>query len=156
MGAHSEPRNFHMQPKWVLEIDGIERVRFSRVTLPDETVTDNVIRQSAETHPNRAPGEYQPVDVEVEGPSYTDPTVRDLWNKTINMIEGGGEIGEDLYFDADLIQLDRDNTTQLVKYRLHRCYCGGRKFGDFDAEADGARKIGFILRPRKIEEKPVT
>jgi hypothetical protein len=147
------PRNFYMQPKWVLYIDGIERVRFSKVTIPDETVTDNVIRQSAQTHPDRAPGEYQPVDVDVEGPAYfSDPTFRTLWNKTIDVVNGGGQIGENLYFDCDLVQLDRDNETELEKYRLHRCYCGGRKFGDFDAESDGARKKGAMLRPKKVEE----
>lgn len=151
-----QPKNFYMQPKWVLQIDGIERVRFSRVTIPDETVTDNVIRQSAQTFPDRAPGEYQPVDVEVEGPAFfKDPTFRTLWNKTLDVINGGGSIGEELYFDCDLIQLDRDNETQLEKYRLHRCYCGGRKFGDFDAESDGARKKGAILRPKWIEELEV-
>ncbi|MCP4568959.1 MAG: hypothetical protein GY841_15395 [FCB group bacterium] len=150
------PKNFMMQPKWVLYIDGMERIRFSRVTVPDETVSDNVIRQGAQTHPDRAPGEYQPVDVEVEGPAYfSDPTFRTMWNRTIDVINGGGAIGEDLYFDCDLVQLDRDNETEMEKYRLHRCYCGGRKFGDFDAEADGARKKGLILRPKKIEEKPV-
>lgn len=155
MGAKSKPRNFHMQPNWVLYIEGVERVRFATVSVPDETVTDNVIRQSAETHPNRAPGEYQPVDVEVEGPSFTDPTVKDLWNRTIDVINGGGEIGEDLYFNADLIQLDRDKTTEMTKYRLHRCYVGGRKFGSFSTD-DGPRMIGFILRPRYVEEIPVT
>jgi len=149
------PRNFFMQPKWVLRIDGIDRVRFSRVTIPDETVTDNVVRQSAQTYPDRVPGEYQPGDVEVEGPGYfQDPSFRKLWRKTIDVINGGGAIGEDLYFDCDLVQMDRDNETELEKYRLHRCYCGGRKFGDFDAESDGARKKGMILRPKRIEEIP--
>jgi len=147
-----QPKNFFMQPKWVLYIDNIERVRFSKVTMPDETVSDNVIRQSAQTYPDRAPGEYQPGDVEVEGPAFKDPTVRTLWNRTIDVVNGGGAIGEELYFDADLVQLDRDNETELEKYRLHRCYCGGRGFGDFDAGADGARKKKFILRPKKIEE----
>jgi hypothetical protein len=156
VGAHSEPRNFHKSTKWVLRIDGVDRVRFASVTVPDETVTDVVVRQSAETHPNRVPGEYQPVDVEVVAPSFTDRTVMDMWNKTINVVQGGGEIGEDLYFDGDLVQLDRDNTTEMTKYRLHRCYCGGRKFGTFDASTDEVRQIGFILRPRSIEEMPVT
>lgn len=156
MGANSEPKNFHKQSKWVLRITGVDRVRFSNVTVPDETVTDIVVRQSAETYPQRIAGDYQPVDVEVEGPSFTDRTVMDLWNKTIDVVQGGGEIGDELYFDGDLVQLDRDNTTEMTKYRLHRCYCGGRKFGSFDAEGDGARKVGFILRPRKIEEIPVT
>ncbi len=151
-----QPRNFMLQPKWVLYIDGIERIRFSRVTIPDENVSDNVIRQGAQTHPDRVPGEYQPVDVEVEGPAYVaDPTFRLLWNKTIDAINGGGEIGEALYFDADLVQLDRNNFTELEKVRLHHCYCAGRKFGDFDAEADGARKQGLLLRPKKIEVIPV-
>lgn len=156
MGKFSEPRNFHKADNWVLRQDGIDRVRFSNVTMPDETVDDVVVRQSAETYPNRIPGMYQPGDVEVEGPSFTDPTVKDLWNKTINVIQGGGEIGEDLYFNCDLVQLDRDKATEMTKYRLHRCYCGGRKFGSFDAEGGGVRKVGFILRPRYIEEIPVT
>jgi hypothetical protein len=153
MGA---PRNFDLTANWVLEMDGIERSRFSKVTIPEEAVTDIVIKQSAETFPNRMPGEYTPVDVAVEGPTWSDDTVQKLWERTINIINGGGPVGEDLYFDADLIQLDRDKVTPKKKFRLHHCYCGGRGYGDFDAETDAPRKESFILRPKRIEPIQLT
>lgn len=146
------PRNFFLQANWKLEIDGIERARFGKVTGLGETVTDVVIRQSAQTWPDRAPGLYQPVEITVEAPAYLDPSIRDLWTKTIDIINGGGNIGEELYFSADLVQLDRDKSTELERYRLHRCYCGGRTYGDRDAEADDFVRDGFMLRPKRIEQ----
>ena len=154
--VEAKPRNFHMESKWLLRIDGIERVRFSRVSIPDEMVTDIISKKSGELYPNRAPGEYQPIDIEVIAASFADTTVNDLWNRTIEIIKRGDKISDDLYFDAVLVQLDRDGKTETTQYILHKCYVGGRKFGDFDAESDGARKVGFVLRPNHIEEIPIT
>jgi phage tail-like protein len=145
-----KPRNFHLTENFILEVDGIERVRFSSVTGLDQQFNDVVIRQGAETTPNRQPGEYQPVDITVEGPAYTDTAFEDLFNKTVDIVNGGGSVGEDLYFDADLKQMDRDKSTVLKKWRLERCYCASYNPGDFDAEAEAPRKESMILRPKKV------
>jgi len=145
-----KPRNFHMQQNFLLLIGGVERARFSSVDGLDQQVPDVVIRQGAETFPNRQPGEYQPVDVTVEGPAFTDTSIEDMFYKTIDLINGGGAIGEDLYFTATLQQVDRDKSTVLKKWKLERCYCGGYNAGTFDAEGDAVRKESFILRPRRV------
>jgi hypothetical protein len=153
-----QPRKFAMEANWLLRVDGIDRVRFSQVTIPDETYTDTVIRQSAENFPNRAPGNYQPVDVEVMAPDYLDTSFETLWTRTAAVVASGGPaaVGEELYFDADLVMVDRDMVTELRVERLHHCYCGGIKHGNRDADSDAAIVTGVILRPQWIEPIPVT
>jgi hypothetical protein len=145
-----------MEADWLLEIDGIGRVRFSQVTIPDELYTDTVIRQSAENFPNRAPGNYQPVDVEVMGPDYLDTSFEEMWTKTAAVVASAGPaaVGEELYFDADLVMLARDKVTELRRERLHHTYCGGLKHGNRDADSDAPIVNGVILRPQWIE--PIT
>lgn len=144
------PKNFHLVRNWILEIDGIERVRFGSVDIPEEIAEDIVIHESAELYPQRIPADPPQVDVRVEAPAFSDETVKYLWEKTVNQLEGGQVLLESMYFTATLYQLDRDKKTKLKKWELKETYCAGRITGKFSSTDNEARMEGFVLRPREI------
>jgi len=145
------PKNFHMTKNWILEIDGIERVRFTSCDIPEEIMDDVVVPESATLYNQRVPGDPPQVDVRVEGPSFVDDIVKELWDRTIDFVNGGQTLIDEMYFTGTLFQLDRDKKTKLKKWDFDEMYCGGRIHGKFDATGNEVRMEGFILRPRSID-----
>ena len=145
------PKKVHLTHNWILELDGIERVRFETCDIPDEIMDDIVVHESATMYPQRLPADPPQVDVRVEGPAFTDTSVEELWDRTGNYVGGGHEPLEGMYFSGTLYQLDVDKKTKIKRWDFFEMYCGGRVHGTFSAAEKAVRKEGFILRPRKLK-----
>jgi len=147
------PRTWWKKFKFVVEIDGVARAAFNKCSAIEPEVADVAYSEGGDIRPYHSPGNMTQPEVTMERGATDDFDLYNLWKNTIDVATGEGLNEPDLYFECEIVQLDR-NGDEVERYHLYDCYVRKFSSGDWDNAADEVRLEVVTIQPRYAERIP--
>lgn len=142
-------QHFRTKFKYTFKVDGVGSAEFSKVGPLQGEFGDVDHRQGGQLVPTQLPGLLNFANVVCERGKAGDLDFFELFDRVGNGRNNAGLIDPQMKFNAEVAQLDFDNST-LERYRLFNCYPKIWNAGEWDNSAEEVLIEMLTLRVQYI------